>query len=84
VNAPVLFPFTGVPAATSGAIPTQSFSITAAQVGQFDAGQMYMNVHTSIFPGGEIRGQLILTPEPGSFTLMAVAGTAAMLRRRRA
>src|SRR5215467_14298605 len=28
-NAPVLFPFSGVPAATSGAIPEQSFAINA-------------------------------------------------------
>src|ERR1041385_889519 len=27
-NAPVLFPFSGVPAATAGAIPEQTFSIT--------------------------------------------------------
>src|SRR4029077_2818243 len=32
-NAPVLFPFTGVPAATSGSIPQQSFTINATQVG---------------------------------------------------
>src|SRR2546426_12583119 len=31
-NAPVIFPFSGVPNATSGAIPTQSFSITPSQV----------------------------------------------------
>jgi len=32
LNASVLFPFSGVPARTSGSIPTQFFSITPAQV----------------------------------------------------
>src|SRR5438045_7976112 len=32
-NASVLFPFSGVPAATSGSIPQQTFSITPTQVG---------------------------------------------------
>src|SRR2546423_20322 len=38
VNAAVLFPFSGVPAATSGSIPEQSFAITAAQVSQLQSG----------------------------------------------
>src|SRR6266436_5197996 len=57
-NAPVIFPFSGVPNATSGAIPTQAFSITPSQVSDLFNGLYYMNVHTSTFPGGEIRGQL--------------------------
>ena len=81
VNAGVLFPFSAVPAATAGAIPQQVFSITPTQVTQFDSGLMYMNVHTSTFPGGEIRGQLL--PEPGSLALAAVAGSALIARRRR-
>ena len=84
-NAAVLFPLSGVPNATSGAIPTQGFSITAAQMTQFQANQMYFNVHTSNFPGGEIRGQILLSdvPEPATFTLVALAGGCFLLRRRR-
>lgn len=63
VNAGVLFDFSGVtPAATSGSIPEQTFSITAAQVVQLKAGQFYFNIHTGSFPGGEIRGQITLAP----------------------
>jgi hypothetical protein len=73
-NAAVLFPFAGVPAATAGAIPEQVFSITAQQVAWLFAGYLYMNVHTSTFPGGEIRGQLLLVPEPSSLALLGVGG----------
>jgi hypothetical protein len=69
---PVLFNFTGVPGATSGAIPEQSFAITAGQVAQLQAGHFYMDVHTSNFEGGEIRGQVTLTPEPASVWLIGL------------
>ena len=85
VNAAVLFPLSGVPAATAGAIPEQTFAITPTQVTQLESGLFYMNVHTAIFPGGEIRGQLEIVPEPSSFVLLGMGGTALCitLRRRR-
>jgi hypothetical protein len=58
---------------TDGSIdPTpQTFAITAAQVTDLMNGNDYVNVHTSLFPAGEIRGQLVLAsvPEPSSLTL---------------
>ncbi len=74
VNGPVLFPFVGVPNATSGSIPEQTFAITAAQVAELEAGLMYMNVHDAVFPGGEIRGQIVAAtaPEPASLGLLAL------------
>ena len=60
VSGPVTFPFSGVPAATSGSIPEQSFAITPAQVATLRAGGMYFNIHTSTVPAGEIRGQIAL------------------------
>jgi hypothetical protein len=44
----------------------------------------YVNVHTSAFPGGEIRGQLAPVPEAGTWAMM-LAGIAVVgwqLRRR--
>jgi hypothetical protein len=59
----VVFPLAGVPAATSGSIPEQSFPITPAQVAQLRSGLFYLNVHSATFPGGEIRGQLLLAKD---------------------
>lgn len=84
-NAPVVFPFSGVPAATSGSIPEQMFAITAAQVASLEAGLMYMNIHDAEFPGGEIRGQLLAaTPEPSSIGLigLGLVGLGIIAKRR--
>jgi hypothetical protein len=85
-NAPVIFPFSGVPSATSGSIPQQSFAITAQQVSWLFSGYLYMNVHDANFPGGEIRGQLYLVPEPSTAALfgLGIGGIAIRAIRKRA
>lgn len=45
----------------------------SALLGALDAGTAYLNIHTSVVPGGEIRGFLQAVPEPG------IAGLAASL-----
>lgn len=34
------------------------------------AGRLYMNFHTNQYPGGEIRGALLVTPEPATVLLL--------------
>ena len=48
------------------------------------AGNWYVNVHTSTFGGGEIRGQVNVAPVPEpSVSLLAIGGVAAMFLRRK-
>jgi len=47
-------------------------------------GQSYLNIHTNLFPSGEIRGVLV-TPEVGTLSLLGagLAGLAQQMRTRR-
>ncbi len=55
----------------------------AALAAGLAAGKAYLNVHSTQFPGGEIRGFLHVVPEPGSLGLMAAGGIGALLLARR-
>jgi hypothetical protein len=46
------------------------------------AGKTYLNIHSSVFPGGEIRGFLVAVPEPVTLSLFG-AGLAGMVAMRR-
>lgn len=54
-NGPVIFPFTDL----GSPITLTSSSLTEAQVTALFKDSMYVNLHTTAHPGGEIRGQLI-------------------------
>lgn len=41
-----------------------------ALVAGLDSGKAYLNIHTSSFGGGEIRGLLAPVPEPGAYALL--------------
>ena len=73
---------------TGGFITGSGGTVAAAQARFLDAldlGQVYFNLHTSTFPGGEIRGNLSMVPEPSSWAML-LAGfglVGAVARRRR-
>ena len=54
-NGPVIFPFTSL----TSPIEFTSPVLTDAQVTALFKDSMYVNLHTTLQPGGEIRGQLI-------------------------
>jgi hypothetical protein len=66
--------------ATNGGF-ANSVPLTAPQITQLFAGQLYINTHTATNGGGEIRGNLVPVPEPASVGLLAAATL--LLRRRR-
>jgi hypothetical protein len=89
-NGPVVIPFTGFPTSTSGTYSNTFTGISSLNILGIEAGLAYINIHDTIFPGGEIRGdilpQAIVTsgvPEPDSIALLAL-GSLALLGVRRA
>lgn len=71
--------------ATSGTF-SGSGTFSVSEANDLMAGLYYINLHTSSFGGGEIRGQLIAVPEPSTYALAAGAAAlaaAGCMRRRR-
>lgn len=60
-----------------------SAMITAAQASDLLNGLWYLNLHTTEVSGGEIRGQVLLIPEPATLSLIAVALFATVASRSR-
>ena len=92
---PVVLPFNPSPTGTAGELTgtlhnadivnqgTTGLTDISQIAAQIQAGNGYVNVHSNLFPGGEIRGQLSVTaPEPGSLFLLG-AGLLALACGRR-
>ena len=60
-----------------------TISILASDEPALLNGQFYFNAHTTLNPGGEIRGQLVMVPEPSVVALAAIGAGLVLLRLRR-
>lgn len=58
-------------------------SAEAALLAGLNAGRAYLNIHSSAFASGEIRGFLTATPEPSTALLLLAPAFAFWLRRTR-
>lgn len=58
-------------------------SAEAALLASMFAGTSYLNIHTTVVPGGEIRGFLELVPEPSVVTLLALGAAIPVVWRNR-
>jgi hypothetical protein len=78
----------GVGVATSGGPGTLISSVTTRVANALAINAIptnfYVNIHNGPFPGGAVRGQLGVVPEPGTLALLAVglAGLVAAGRLR--
>ena len=83
-NAGVDVPLDGLPgfnsSATNGGF-NGTVTLSALQETRLLASEYYMNVHTPTNGGGEIRGQLVVVPEPTGATL-ALLGVGLLSARR--
>jgi hypothetical protein len=74
------------PAFVSSSIFNPSGTVSGAEaalVAGIEAGDTYLNIHTTNFPSGEIRGFLVPTPEPSSILLLGSGLVALICTRRR-
>ena len=70
------------PSATGGGITSGLLTLTAAQAINLLAEKTYINVHTQTNQGGEMRGNLVIVPEP-SHAILSLLGLAAFGARRK-
>lgn len=57
--------------------------LTTIETSDLKTGLWWVNVETTGFPNGEIRGQMTLIPEPGTFALVSFGAACILIHRKR-
>lgn len=81
VNGPIIIHLTHSNS-TSGVL-TGSGPLNAQQITALFSAGLYINVHSTLFPGGEIRGQILAIPSPGAIALLPLSAWVTRPGRRR-
>ena len=58
----------------SGGLGAGPFTLNETQIAQLEAGLWYMDIQSFQSPGGQIRGQIVMVPEPSSIALWSLGG----------
>jgi MYXO-CTERM domain-containing protein len=69
-----------LPTGVNAGSGTGTGTLSSTLMTQALAGRLYVNIHTTSFAGGEIRGQVV--PTTGVVSLAGLAGLASLRRRR--
>jgi hypothetical protein len=85
VAGPVVFPLVPAPLGQDHTTINDTLVLTLAQEADLLAGLYYINIHTDLYPGGEIRGQIVgHIPDAGSTCILlgiAMLGLAGLRRK---
>jgi hypothetical protein len=69
--------------ATGNGTVSGTVVLNATAEASLAASRLYVNIHSGTNGGGEIRGNIVPVPEPSALAGVALAGMAALRRRRR-
>jgi hypothetical protein len=83
---PVVIPLTATANDTHSGLIQNSVVLTPALETALFADDLYLNIHSTLFPNGEIRAQLIPTsvPEPTTWAIVGTGLAGLLMLRRRA
>jgi hypothetical protein len=71
------------PGNTSGTFSGSVTGLTSQQITDLMDGNLYINITDSVFPSGEIRGQILAVPEPATMGLIGAGSLVLLVIRRR-
>jgi hypothetical protein len=75
VAGPIIHPYPTAPIGVTSGVFADIWSgstLTPADITALETGNTYIEIHTTAFPAGEIRGQITVVPEPASLVLLCL------------